>query len=289
MKRKTLLLFPAIIIIMFLARLYTGENGTVLDSELKITGYPYSQTERTMQTEYAEDTENTGYQYIYSDYITEISTDELIEQNNTDYTFTDNSDNSDNSGLSGNIDMTYISAGDVTDTINITDVIETKPQSTYDMSDAPPAYTLDEIKYIFNKSRDLFEKVKDICLSTGYGTTIYMENSSSAGTAGSRIFYRGNNQNDYSDVTETPGYEAIAELLDEYDIPGVTSLDYTNHYTKERESGIIFQMLICLPYEQNIVYSESKKITEEVADGNRAGLMKLDENWYYERIDHIMP
>ena len=312
MSKKTFFLFLAIIVVIFFARIYAGENENVDWNETDFNGELKNSTQadvpaiQTMQTEstgeYSYTDTNTEYQYNseeYNNYTAESASGDWNTQY-TDYetTVSDTQSYPNFTNFPVNTDNNFTDTSDFTNTTNMTDVSDTTDLSqTTDQNNTDITavtnitvpYTLDEIKSMFDESKDLFEKVKDICLSSGYGTTIYIADASSPalpGISGPGIYYRAAGQNDYTDVSQIDGYAAITELFDKYNILGVSSNDYTDHYTHLRQSGIIFQMLSCLQYEQDIMYSESTEVTAEVTDENTAGIMQLDTNWYYERIDH---
>jgi len=176
------------------------------------------------------------------------------------------------------------------DTIEITTKnIETETESitTPEPIDASP-YTLDEIKSIFNESRKLFEEVKDIFAKLEYHIYIYNtlgeEKYFGPNFTGTGIF---NIRDEIYSITELDEYKPIVELCNKYDIWYIMGYDY---YIDEKQTkigfGIIFSLLSQRGYEQRIVYSETSGVSEDVKDEYLEGRMKLDDNWYYERVMH---
>lgn len=293
---KKILHIVFVIIIIFFMPVNMRENENEIDSisadtvaELQNGGVIKEEedTTTTKNIEDIEDTEDIGY------------TDEI--------TF-DTTDLSDISNISGISDMNdFTSPVETTDLTDLTDLIEiTNPISIYPaetteifsiaettknniltipIEQSLIPYTLDEIKNMFSESRALFEKVKDICLSTGYYTSILVSPNIAYESG---IIYRGANQANYVDVSEIEGHEAITELFNKYNILSVNSYDYDDHYTQKRESAIIFQMSESLTYEQWICYSVTAFITGTVPDEFTPGKMKLDDNWYYERYEDML-
>ncbi|MCL2773018.1 MAG: hypothetical protein FWD71_06685 [Oscillospiraceae bacterium] len=304
MSKKTFYLLLAIIVVMFFTRIYTSENET--DSNAALKNSDQTTDEPTLQTEDTGEYTVPGYQYTsdeyseYNDYNVDINSNSRDTQSAIE-TFTDLTDfpeqdttevynyDTTESNIESYTDYNFTDMTDITD---ITSLYGTTDQNITDITNftnITVPYTLDEIKSIFDESRNLFEQIKDLCLSSGYNTTIYIADTSSPplpGITGPGIYYRAAGQNDYMDINQIDGHEAITELFDKYNILGVSSYDYTDHYTHIRESGVVFQMLSCAQYEQDIVYSESAEVTDEVTNENTAGTMQLDTNWHYERINH---
>jgi len=315
MSKKTLYLVIAIIVIMFFTRIYIGEkeSETIYISQLQngsqATDSPAIQTEDS--TQYVDYNTDIDSGYWENSNISETTADYIETQQETagiynyDTTASDMLLNTDGIPDSPPVITDAQNTANAPDINNITDITSitditdvTSPDGTADgnnttditnFTNITVPYTLDEIKTIYDESKDLFEKVKDICLSSGYGATIYVADASSPmlpGVSGPGIYFRAAGQNDYTNVNQIDGYEAITELFNKYNILGVNSYNYTDHYTKQIQSGVVFQMLSCLQYEQDIMYSESTDSAQDVTDENTEGIMTLDANWYYQRINH---
>ena len=159
--------------------------------------------------------------------------------------------------------------------------------SDNDMEIIRTPYTLDQIKDIFEESKELFEKVRIICERQNYqinfdnllwaeqyyDPTVYSEN----------IYFR---WVDRGHVTEIEGHEVIIELINKYRIRSIASWNYIDNTSKEHIMGVQFCILWSWGFEQRIVYDASFIINEEVQDEFSVGEMQLDKNWYYKRIMH---
>ena len=147
-------------------------------------------------------------------------------------------------------------------------------------------YTLDEVKNIFKEGRELFEKIKDICVKLKYKLyVINLLNTEYYKEFLERGLVYIKNGKAYS-IKDVDGYELIEELCNKYNIGNIMAHNYIDSRNQQRTSGIKFKILWSWGYEQLIVYSETDGVSEDVKDEHSYGRMKLDDNWYYELIQH---
>ena len=306
MKNRLMYVFT-LLILAYLARLYTYEVNKEPRYYCCCCCNNNNVENSGVVTEFKKETE----QYIVAYNSTEITESPYNDQSEqyADWTTkkpkeTDPLDIPDITGpigvpdITGPIDITNRieqSSGEITD-ITETTVSADPPDST----DSPDStvnneintptirnpYTVDEIINIFTEDREAFDKIKTVCVNTDYSADIYAVGISLDGKR--EIFYKDATTGKYIDISELYEHEIITNLFNKYNIFSVGSYNYDDHYTHKKEKGVIFQMLSTNAYEQWILYSETQEFTDTdgVADDQSGEIVKLDNYWYYRRVDY---